>query len=607
MERVSPAHHGGPTRRPARRSLARLAAVTGVTAVLVGLLASPAFAHAVLLETIPGEGAVLTTPPRTVTLRYNEQVTVTAGSVRVFDSHSRRVDTGSLSKPSADVVQVSLPSHLADGAYVVTWRVVSADTHPVEGAFTFQVGLTANATAPSFTGLAQNLLHNQKGDQAVGVIYGVLRGVLFTGLALLIGAVAFGAFVWAGARPLRRTAQLLWAGWWLSALATVGQVLIQGAYGAALPLGDVFRTDLIRSVLGSQFGHMSVARLVVLAAMVPLLRALQRVPAERPLPTWGTAAIPVVGVVLALTVSLASHAHTGDYTWLAVPADVIHILAMGVWLGGLVVLAWAVFPGRRVADLGVAVPRFSRAAMASVIALVVTGLFQSWRQVGSIHALRTTTYGQTLMVKVFIVVVLVVVAALSRQIVGYLFPPREPAGTEPRVPVVAGGADDDPPAPDHEESDTDEASELRRLRRSVVAEVLLGLAVVVVTALLVNAAPAKIAAAQRGGGVSGVTLKSSQVWVDLSVVPGRAPGANDVHVTAILPSGAPINLMELRATIDYPSRNIAPLEIPMRRLSPGHYLSPGFTIPFSGSWRITAHALLSQFNEVTLAGTIPVA
>jgi copper transport protein len=606
MEDVTAPDLTGAPRRPARRRWARLLAVASLSAGLVALMASPAFAHAVLLETTPGEGAVLTTPPKTVSLRYNEQVTVTPGSVRVFDSHGRRVDTGSVSKSSADVVQAQLPSRLADGAYVVTWRVISADTHPVEGAFTFQVGLAANATAPSFTGFAQSLLHNQKGDQTVGVVYGVLRGALYAGIALLIGAVAFGAFIWPRARTLRRTMRLLWGGWVVAVAATIAQLLIQGPYGAGLSLSDVFRTDLIRGVLGTQFGHLSLVRLGLLVASVPLLLALPRHPPERRLSPQQTATLAVIGVVLALTFALSGHAHTGRYTWLAVPGDVIHILSMGVWLGGLVVLAYAVFPGRQVPDLREAVPRFSRAAVLCVVALVVSGGFNTWRQVGNLHALRTTTYGQTLMVKLFIVVVLVVFGALSRQIVGFLFPPPQPAPAERRIPVVAGGADDDPPATD-DDWELDEAVELRRLRSSVVAEVLLGIAVVVVTALLVNAAPARIAAAQRGGGATGVTLKSSEIWVDVTIAPGVAPAANDVHVTVILPSGAPTNLVDLKATIDNPSRHIAPLEVPMRRLGPGHYLSPGFTIPFAGTWRITTHALVSQFDEVTLAGTIPIA
>ena len=200
------------------------------------LLAVPASAHAVLLQTTPGEGAVLTTPPKVVSLRYDEQVTYNPGAVRVYNQRGSRVDTGSITKQSADVVQVGVRPQLPDGAYVVTWRVISADTHPVEGAFTFQVGLIANATAPNVTGLAQNLLHNQKGSKAVGVVYGIARGTLYTGIALLIGGVAFSGFVWSGSRRLRRAAQLLWAGWILTAVVTVAEVLLQGIYGAALVL-----------------------------------------------------------------------------------------------------------------------------------------------------------------------------------------------------------------------------------------------------------------------------------------------------------------------------------------------------------------------------------
>ncbi|HWW46028.1 MAG TPA: CopD family protein, partial [Acidimicrobiia bacterium] len=244
-------------------------------------------------------------------------------------------------------------------------------------------------------------------------------------------------------------------------------------------------------------------------------------------------------------------------------------------------------------------------------ALVVTGTFQAWRQVGSLHALRTTDYGHTLLVKLVLVLVLVILGAMSRQIVGYLFAPAEPTPAEAKVPVVAGGADDDAPADEADEWDAedwelDEEYELRRLKRSVFLEVVIAVLVISVTALLVDAAPAKVAAAQRGTGASEVTLKSSQVWLSIYLTPGVAPGANDVHVSALLPSGAPLNVENLTTTIDFPSRHIPPLEIPLRHLGAGHYLSPGFTIPFSGNWRITAGAQLSEFNEVTLVGTLPV-
>ena len=595
--------------------LARTAAV-GVLAVgVLILVAAPASAHAVLLQTTPGEGAVLTTPPTSVSLRYDEQVTVTPGGIRVYDSKGGRVDDGTITNPSPDVVQLGVRPHLPDGAYVVTWRVISADTHPVQGAFTFQVGLVSNAVAPNVTGLAQHLLKNQGGDRTVGVVYGTLRGLLYTGLALLIGAVAFAAWIWPGARRLRRTAQLVWAGWILTLVATIAEVLIQGIYGAGLGFKDLLHSQLIRQVLGTEFGHMSILRLAILLGMAPLLRRLLRSdPARDPLPRWWAPTVAALGVALAVTPALSGHAHTGDLPTLAVPADVIHVLAMAVWLGGLAMLVYAVFPGRGVEELREAVPRFSRVAMTCVIALVVTGSFQAWRQVGSIHALRDTSYGQILTVKLVLVLVLIVFGGLSRQIVGFLFPrpERDDADAErERVPVVTGGADDDEPgatAPsvdDDEDWEATDAFELRRLKRSVFAEVVIAVAVLAVTALLVNAAPAKIAAANRGGGASDVTLKSDKVWVDLDVIPGVA-GANDIHVTAILPTGAPTNLDNLSLTLDYPSRHIPPLTIPMRRLGPGHYLSPGFTIPFSGSWRVTADVQTDEFTDLTIVGTLAI-
>src|SRR5260370_19484937 len=245
-----------------RRRLTRLGAIGALTAAFLVLLATPAFAHAVLLQTLPGEGAVLTNAPKTVTLRYSEQVEASLGAVRIYDSNSNRVDSGAITKPAPDVVQIAVP-RLRAGAYVVTWRVISADSHPVQGSFTFQVGLAANATSRQVTGLATKLLRQQGGDTTLGAVNGVVRGSLFTGVALLIGAAAFGVLVWPAARRLRRTRQLVWGGWALTVGATVAGVMIQGPYGAGLSLGDVFTPDLIRQVLDTNYGHMAVLRLAL--------------------------------------------------------------------------------------------------------------------------------------------------------------------------------------------------------------------------------------------------------------------------------------------------------------------------------------------------------
>src|SRR5262249_14087136 len=141
-------------------------------------------------------------PPSKVTLSFSENVQVQTGGIRVFNADGQRVDQGGASV-SGQTVTMPLPE-LDNGAYVVTWRVVASDSHPVEGAFTFQIGQGgAGATSRQVQGLAKKLLSQQGGDRIVGVVTGAARFVVFTGLALLIGGVFFVVMVWP---PARRSA-----------------------------------------------------------------------------------------------------------------------------------------------------------------------------------------------------------------------------------------------------------------------------------------------------------------------------------------------------------------------------------------------------------------
>jgi len=582
-------------RRAVRRSLVVLA----LAGALVGLMASPAFAHATLLSSTPQAGQVFQRAPKAVTLQFSEPVEAKLGGIRVFNGKGDLLDAGDIQKPAPNTVRVALPS-LKDGTYAITWRVISADSHPVEGAFTFQVGAAGNASSSAARNLAQRLLARESSDQAVGALFGVARGFVFGGLALLIGAAFFAAVLWRDARQARWARRLAWAGWGLATLGTVAGFLLQGPYGAALPLGDAFRTSLIGDVLDTRFGHFWALRLGLLVLAIPMLVQLF---ARHPKQTDGALGLPpgwvvaagAVAVALAATPGLAGHPATGDWATAAVVADTLHVLAMSVWLGGLVVLAAVALPARDAQQVRDAVPRFSRLALGCVAVLVATGAFQAWRQVGSLDALRTTDYGRILVVKLVLLSAIVVFAAFSREIVDRLFPRSQ----RRRVPAIAGGADD--------WDEVDEAAELRHLRRSVWAEIVFGVAVIAATALLVNAVPAKTAAAgTAANGATGVTLKAKNVWVDVTVAPG-VKGRNDFHVSALKPDGAPLDVPELQLTIDQPDKkSIAPIKVPVRKLGPGHYLAPGFDIPFDGDWRVTARARLDEFNEATITGTISI-
>jgi copper transport protein len=316
-----------------------------------------------------------------------------------------------------------------------------------------------------------------------------------------------------------------------------------------------------------------------------------------------------LAVAIAATPALAGHAASGDYVALALVADVVHVLAMAVWLGGLMMMAAVVIRGNEIEERRDVVLDFSFVATWCVLALIASGAFQTWRQVRELDALRDTDYGHIVVIKLVVFALMAVFALFSREIVGRVFDYIEDDEDEDEdaelegapVPIVSGGADDAMLM----DLDPEVRAEWRNLRRSVWAEAFLGIVILGVTAVLVNAAPAATANAGGNEGAAGVTMRSNQVVIDVTIAPARA-GRNDVHVSTFTPAGAPMDVAELTVTLDQPSRNIAPITVPLRKLGPGHYLSPGFDIPIAGDWRVTGKARLTDVDEVTLTDTITI-
>lgn len=173
-------------------------------------------------------------------------------------------------------------------------------------------------------------------------------------------------------------------------------------------------------MLGTGTGAALVSRLL-LAGVAGLLLAVLFGPyarrggpgARRAAAIAPVAAGTVVAAGTAGTWALSEHASTGVQTWLAMPLDVLHLLAVAGWLGGLATLAVALY--REPSVDRAAVHRYSRLAFGCVVVLAATGLYQSWRQVGTWTALTGTAYGRLLLVKVGLVVVLLGLGLASRR------------------------------------------------------------------------------------------------------------------------------------------------------------------------------------------------
>lgn len=416
----------GPTATRSRTTATarRLMAICGtlLAALLCALSvgASSASAHAALTSTDPADGSVVKTAPREVTLNFSEGVLLSGDSVRVLDPKGKRVDTGKTAHVGgkSSTAAAGLHSGLPDGTYTVAWKAVSEDSHPVSGAFTFSIGAPSKTTAKVSTG--------GESDGTVGTLYGIGRYAAYGGFAALVGGCVF-AGLCRSSRPVRKIAV---GGWVTVFTATLLLLLLRGPYTDGEGIGGVLDLGRLGDVLSTKPGAALLSRLLLLGAAAIFLAVLfgsytrrtgdAEVDARRRqdlafgLGFGGT----VMAVGLAATWAMAEHASVGLQRQLAMPVDVIHLIAVGVWMGGLASLAVTLRAGEPIERA--AVRRFSRLAFGSVVALVVTGLYQSWRQVGSWGALTDTEYGRWLLVKVGLMAVLVGIAAVSRRWTGRL-------------------------------------------------------------------------------------------------------------------------------------------------------------------------------------------
>lgn len=538
--------------------LRRLLTVAALVGAFVVASAAPAWAHAVLQSSNPPSGGTVDRAPAELTLTFNEPVEVSLGAIRVFNCSGGRISVGTPrhAESTSSVVAVSLPA-LPPSLYVVTWRVISADSHPVHSTFYFRVGV-----GPTNTGQCEAKTAT-KSSATVGVLFGITHVAIFAGLALLIGGVTFLVLIGRCTSAASRTRAIVWSGWVVTTVATVVSLMLQGPYAAGSAIGDAVKWSLVSDILDTRYGHVAELRLLFLVVALPLLIFEWRAREHRPLPAVWAGAAAIVGLALSATPGLAGHAATGDNTVSAVPIDALHVAAMRVWFGGLAGLAVSALGGGFSGGLRRALIRFSALATGCVIVLVLSGIFATWRQVGfALDGYTSTSYGNILLVKVGIVVVLVAVAIDERTVHG--------------------------------------------LRRSVGTEVLFGIAILVATALLVNAQPARSALAPR--------LFSTEVHagrgddamlIDVTVDPARF-GPNTIHIYTLRPDGSNLTIRNITASLSLPSQDIQNLPVGLRRGGPNHSLENGMPITFTGKWQLVIHVLQGEFNDTATLIDVPI-
>ncbi len=548
-----------------RGRVRRAVAVLLMAAAAVVAAAPPASAHAQLEGSDPLPGEVRATQPHQVSLTFGEGVEPAANAIRVLDDRLSPVATGPVSTVGAEGnrLAVSLPDGLRNGTYTVSWQVSSTDTHPVSGSFRFSIG-AASVVAAGSTG-------NQNNDLA-GLLLGVSRGVGFVGLALGPGLLLVVLALWRDGLTDARVRRLLWSGLGLLVLSTLGGMLLQGVWADGQPLSAIWSAPGSLDTHSRRFDLLYAARFYLVVAFgITLMAAVARragpVPDEPPRrrgpampadpgtpllsPAWVLGLAAAVSAGLMVTWAMAGHAATGTVAPLAVAANVVHLVAMSTWLGGLALVAIALRPAARVGDLAAVLPRFSRLAFTCVLVIVATGTFLAWREVRSLDALRSTEYGRLLLVKLAGVVALVALGNLARTWVQrhLVTTTRRP----PLVPPLAGVV----PVREMTFRPLEAGpGQLRRLHAGLVAEIGIAVAVLGLTSALVVIVPAQ----QEYVAPFHKTVTTNGTIVDLDLAEPRV-GDTVLHVIVRGADGRPMAVTAMRGSMTLPAGGLGRLDL----------------------------------------------
>lgn len=538
MQRLACAIHR--LAKPIARTLFGLACLVAACC----LAGSAAWAHATLVGTDPADGTTVATAPSALVLEFNEPVTPVALRLVAPDGQALSLT------PALDGTRLMMPAPpaLGNGTYVLSWRVISADGHPVGGAITFSIG------SP---GARQPAMARPPADWPVRGGIWIARVLTYLGLFGGIGGIFFCRWLSGSGIGLRISR----IGLALGLVALPLSVGFQGLDVSSRPLGSFFAAAVWREGLASSFG-LFVA--LALAGLVLAWLASGRMAGQKLL---ALAALLCVGLALAAT----GHASTADPQWLTRPAVFVHTVIVAFWSGALLPLALLLrqAPSAALAPLR----RFSGAIPPLLGLLAAAGIALAAVQVATPGQLLTSSYGRVLLVKLVLVAILLGIAAVNRWKL---------------TPPVMGGAG---PA-------------RRRLVRAIAVEAVLVAGILGVVALWRFTPPPR---ALLDAAVPPVYLQmhSDDAMVEIRLASGRVgPAPAAIHIADA--KMAPIAAKAVTVYFANRDRGIEPIKRIAKRGADGDWHVDDLVLPVPGLWQVEADILVSDFKQVDLDGQVEI-
>jgi copper transport protein len=519
--------------------IARL--VSSLLGLCVLLAAAPAaFAHASLVGSEPTDRAVVAEAPPAIKLRFNEPVAPVSLLLVGPDGRS----TALKDVASADQsLTVKLPGPLARGTHLLSWRVISADGHPVGGAMTFSVG-EVSAEPP--------MTPEFRTDRVLQRAIWLCKLVLYGGLMFGVGGAFYAA--WIAVRPFPKSGRtFLLAVVQGGLIATVLSIGLQGADLLNLPLSEFRRTQVWLEAFRTYYGTSAG---LALAAFALGLASLISEKHQRLLSMFG---LLCVGFALSAT----GHAASAAPQLITRPAVFLHGISVAFWLGALMPLMRSLATSDRRAEL----LRFSRAIPAGVVVLVASGTALSVVQIGTLDALWTTDYGFVWLGKMAAVALLLALAAWNR----FALTQR-----------AAGG----------------DLVSSRRLAASIRLELAIALVILGLVALWRFTPPPRTYLAVANNPVE-VHIHTDKAMADVRFEPVRA-GARVATLAIWDGNFAPLAAKEVALVLVKPDAGIEPLRTPAVYVADSTWRVERLNLPIAGRWRVRVEILVDDFTRVSI-------
>jgi len=505
--------------------------------VLAGIALSigGAFAHASLLRAEPADGAMLAGAPEAFVLTFSEPISPLV--LRLIGPDGARI---TLAAPATGdtTMRVPAPAALGTGTYILNWRVISQDGHPVAGNILFSIG----TQTPGMSSAAVDVI-----DWPERAAIWTVRLVVYVGLFMGIGGAFFVSWLGGPSRPAAHLSAGLMVAGLLALPLSVG---VQGLDALGATLRNLNEPQVWRTGFSTSYG--TTVQIALGAMGVGLLSLLLRGVPGRLL-----SLAALVAASFALTTS--GHVSTADPRWLTRPAVFLHAVGIAFWAGALLPLRATL--RAESPEAAASLRRFSLVAPFAVLPLVASGVLLALIQLGRLDALWTTAYGSVLLAKLALLAALFALAVVNRL---WLTAPAE------RM----------------------EPDAVRRLRRSIRTEIVLILAVFAVAAIWRFTPPPR-ALAEAAAAPAAAHLHSNVAMVDLTITPGRV-GPAIASMVILTGEFGPLDAKAVTLVLANPGAGIAALSFPAVKPGDGTWRVEDLSLPRPGRWSVRVDIIDGQ-------------